>query len=84
MTDANRQAIVAYANRTGATVLPDNDQWEFRFEIKSESSSRLYIIARNKLTKLWGCSCPGWKSHRRCKHLQTIKPHLLITDGTKK
>lgn len=53
-------------------VLPDTDQWQFRFEIQSESSNRVYVIAQNKKLKHWGCSCPGWKRHRHCKHLQAV------------
>jgi hypothetical protein len=53
-------------------VLPDNDQWRFRFEIKSESSGRLYTIAQHKEKKHWGCSCPAWRVHRHCKHLDAL------------
>lgn len=49
--------------------LPDNDQWQFRFQIKSESSNRLYTIAQHKKKKHWGCSCPAYRTRRRCKHL---------------
>lgn len=52
-----------------AKTLPDNGQWEKRFEIRSESSNRVYIVARNKATGRWGCSCPGYLSNRKCKHL---------------
>ncbi|RKE47148.1 hypothetical protein [Sphingobacterium detergens] len=52
--------------------LPDNDQWQFRFEVQSESSNRLYTIAQNKKKKHWGCSCPGWKKTKNCKHLQAL------------
>jgi hypothetical protein len=52
-----------------AVLLPDNQQWTNRFEIKSASSSRLYTIAQRKSDQSWGCSCPGWKRHRNCKHL---------------
>jgi hypothetical protein len=52
--------------------LPDSDQWQFRFNVQSESSNRLYIIAQHKTKKHWGCSCPGWKRHRTCKHLQAL------------
>jgi len=30
------------------SLLPDNDQWENRFEIRSETSNRIYIIAQHK------------------------------------
>ena len=52
--------------------LPDNDQWQNRFEVRSESSDRVYIIAQHKEKKHWGCSCMGWKRYRKCKHLTAI------------
>lgn len=52
--------------------LPDSDQWQFRFEVESETSNRVYIIAQNKKKKHWGCSCPGWKRNRHCKHLSAL------------
>lgn len=54
-------------------ILPDNDQWQNRFEIKSESSNRIYVIAQNKAKKHWGCSCPAWRIRRKCKHLEALK-----------
>ena len=56
----------------GSLALPDNSEWENRFEIKSESSNRIYIVAQHKKLRFWGCSCPGWKRHRKCKHLSAI------------
>lgn len=62
-------------------ILPDTDVWQFRFNVQSESSNRLYVIAQHKVKKYWGCSCPGWKAHRTCKHLSALgipgheKPH---------
>lgn len=53
-------------------VLPDNDQWQFRFNVKSKSSNRLYTIAQHKKRKHWGCSCPGWRRHRHCDHLNAL------------
>ncbi|RPD43135.1 hypothetical protein [Chitinophaga barathri] len=55
-----------------AMTLPDNDQWRFRFQIRSESSNRLYTIAQYKQKKHWGCDCPGWRAHRTCKHLTAM------------
>lgn len=52
-----------------AVALPDNGQWTNRFEIRSASSNRVYVVAQNKATKKWGCSCPGYCIHRKCKHL---------------
>lgn len=56
----------------GSVALPDNNQYENRFEIKSSSSNRVYIIAQHKTGRWWGCSCPGWISHRKCKHLTSL------------
>jgi hypothetical protein len=52
--------------------LPEGPQWTNRFEIKSGSSDRKYIISQNKAHRHWGCSCPGWRTHRTCKHLAAI------------
>lgn len=66
----NGNAIEIYVEK--GVRLPDNDQWRFRFEIKSESSNRLYTVAQHKTKKHWACSCPGWKRFRKCKHLSAI------------
>lgn len=55
----------------GAVALPDDGRWESRFEIRSESSDRIYVIAREKRSQKWACSCPGYLRHRKCKHLTT-------------
>ena len=52
--------------------LPDKGQWVNRFEVRSESSDRVYVIAQHKTGRHWGCSCPGWKRHRKCKHLTAV------------
>ena len=52
-----------------AVKLPDNDQWQNRFEIRSETSNRIYIVAQNKKKGHWACSCPSWRVRRTCKHL---------------
>ncbi len=52
--------------------LPDNNQWTNRFEVRSETSNRVYIIAQNKSGRWWGCSCPGWIRYKRCKHLTQL------------
>lgn len=57
----------------GGEHLPDNRDYTNRFEIRSATSDRLYIVAQNKKTGMFSCSCPGWKTHRTCKHLHTIQ-----------
>ncbi len=71
----NRE-MVAVANRMGLDLLPDNRDWKNRFEIRSETSTRLYTVAQRKSDGSWGCSCPGWKRHRTCKHLTAMMPSL--------
>ena len=62
--------VTIYINREIA--LPDNDQWQHRFEIKSETSDRIYIVSQNKKKRHWACSCMAYKRYRYCKHLQQI------------
>ena len=69
----SRDLMEAFAKWIGGTVLMENDQWENRLEIHSETSSRKYVVAQNKKTSGWGCSCPGWRTHRYCKHLDQLK-----------
>jgi hypothetical protein len=56
----------------GSVALPNNAQWENRFEIRSETSGRIYIIAQNKTKRHFACSCPSWRTRRKCKHLTTL------------
>ena len=64
--------------------LPDEGQWTNRFEIRSESSNRLYVIAQHRTKRHWGCSCPSWRTRRTCKHLNAMalpayeRPHEVI------
>lgn len=69
-------AIAAVAAQIGSTLLPDNDQWINRFQVKSTSSSSLYTIAQRRSDKTWGCSCVGWRNHRKCKHLTDVLKRL--------
>ena len=62
--------IVPFKIPPGAVVLPENSQWKNRFEIRSETSDRIYTVAQNKKTNKWACSCFGWIRYKRCKHLQ--------------
>lgn len=53
--------------------LPDNAEWTNRFEIRSETSNRVYVIAQHRDHRHWGCSCPSWRTRRQCKHLSALR-----------
>jgi len=57
---------------SNSLALPDTDNYQNRFEIKSASSPRKYLISQHKTGLWWACSCPGWISHRKCRHLAAI------------
>ena len=59
-------------NVPSSSRLPDNGQWTNRFKIHSASSNRVYTIAQNKTHRHFGCSCPAWIYHRKCKHLTAL------------
>jgi len=70
MTTSNLPQISVSIRKNSA--LPDNAQWKNRFEIHSASSDRVYIIAQNINNGHMGCSCPGWRRYRTCKHLSSL------------
>jgi hypothetical protein len=70
--------LAVYAKQVGATLLPDNERYTNRLGIRSSSSTRLYVVAQSRRTGQWSCSCPGWISHRHCKHLQVMLPGLRL------
>lgn len=49
-----------------------SNTWINRTDIKSESSNRVYVVSQHATKRHWACSCPGWKAHRRCKHLTQL------------
>lgn len=55
-----------------ANSLPDNKEWTNRFEIRSETSDRVYVVAQHATKRHWGCSCPAWRTRRYCKHLTAL------------
>jgi hypothetical protein len=67
MSNSTLPAIQISVNKN--TILPDNAQWKNRFEVRSASSNRIYIISQNIAKGHMGCSCPGWRTRRNCKHL---------------
>ena len=57
---------------TTSQVLPDNAAYCNRFEVKSQTSNSVYIIAQSKKGRWWSCECPGWRRHRTCKHMKSV------------
>jgi len=61
--------------------MPDNKDYTNRFEIRSETSNSIYLVAQHKTKRYWTCSCMGWIRYRKCKHLGALalpayeKPH---------
>lgn len=53
-------------------LLPNKGEWCNRFEIRSSTSNKVYVIAQNQTKRHWGCSCRGWINHRKCKHLEAL------------
>lgn len=68
------QALISSVSESG--LLPDTDTHKLRFDIKSESSNRLYRVSIRKSTNQPECSCPRWIFKRTCKHLDALKPIL--------
>lgn len=68
----------------GTNTLPDWKGWTNRFEVRSETSGRVYVVSQNERHRHWGCSCPGWRTHRKCKHLTALalpaheRPHEVL------
>lgn len=72
-TSFNPEAITVNGRTFEGELLPEGRDWTNRFYVKSESSERLYTIAQNKRHRYWGCDCPGWIGHRKCKHLKALE-----------
>jgi hypothetical protein len=52
--------------------LADNRGYTNRFEIRSETSDAIYVVAQSKSGRWWSCSCFGWIRHKHCKHLRAM------------
>jgi hypothetical protein len=68
--------LAVIARRCAAVVLDESKTHRHRLQIRSETSTRLYVVAQLKTSGQWQCSCPGWIRHRSCKHLNAMLPML--------
>ena len=75
ITDKNKKNIFIDGERV--EFLHDNNLYTYRFEVQSDSNpEKKYIIAQNKNTKVWSCSCHAWIFRKTCKHLKRLKSQL--------
>lgn len=68
-------------NRFKCEALEDTDQYTHRFQIKSTSSARMYVVAMKRWDDYWCCGCTGWTTHRKCKHLTKMQSALITAFG---
>ncbi len=47
---------------TAAERQEDSDHFTNRYEVRSASSGKLYLISQHKELRHWCCSCTGWKT----------------------
>lgn len=54
-------------------ILPDDSRYKCRYEVRSESSDRVYRISFDAApgAGYWVCSCPGCIRYGSCKHLES-------------
>jgi hypothetical protein len=50
----------------------NGDQWVNRTEVRSQTSDRLDVVSQHATKRFWACSCPAWRTRRRCKHLEQL------------
>jgi len=74
-------SIISHLATQGFVSFPDNLDWKHRFQIKSGTSARIYMIGRHRVAGVWVCSCPGFRSGRHCKHLRAVWQVLVAVDG---
>jgi hypothetical protein len=60
------------AEQSGGSALPDNAAYTNRFEIRSETSDSVYVVAQSKKGRWWSCECFGFRRHKHCKHLRNL------------
>lgn len=55
-------------------------RWVESWEVESRSTPGEYYVVSIDEDGNFGCSCPGWKFHRRgdCKHIRLMKGQLRL------
>lgn len=68
----------------GAELLPPSDMYGIRFTIPNSDGSRSYVVAlciKGVNKGRWACSCPGFITRRRCKHMTAMQPSLKMIEN---
>lgn len=74
--ESHRDWVRTIAEQIGSGVEPDNAAYINRFTVPSSSGSSTYLVSQRRTSGEWCCSCRGWITHRRCKHLTEILRRL--------
>ena len=70
---SNSQSLVTVTRKIPQNMrLPDDAQWKNKIKVRSSSSDNCWVVSQNISTGIMGCSCPGWKRHRKCKHIGSL------------
>lgn len=62
----------------GGEILPDTNVWINRFTVQSDSNNAEYVIAQHRTRRWWACSCRGYTTHHKCKHLARLGLPILM------
>jgi hypothetical protein len=74
--ESHREWVQMIAAEIGSGVEPDNAAYINRFTVPSSSGRASYLVSQRRTSGEWCCSCRGWITHRRCKHLTAILSRL--------
>ena len=82
-----REWVAIIADQIGSEVEPDNAGYINRFKVPSSSGTSSYLVSQRRTSGEWCCSCRGWITHRRCKHLagilQRLSAHTVLEDAVR-
>lgn len=85
--ESHREWVRVIAEQIGSGVEPDNAGYINRFKVPSSSGGSTYLVSQRRTSGEWCCSCRGWITHRRCKHLtsilQRLAAHTALEDAVR-
>lgn len=79
------KSVEALLKEMGVVRLSDTDTHRHRMDIRSESSDKIYRVSQRTSngSMQWECSCLGWITRRKCKHLTAMMPVLEALASSK-